>query len=318
MARYFLKRLGYIVVVLWLVSVLVFLSTNVLPGNVAKMILGQYATPESLAAIEAKLGLNDPLPVQYLRWFVPLLRGDLGDSLIMERPIAPLLVQRLGRSLSLALASMLAVTLLGLAAGVWSAARKDSGVDLSISTFSFLGISIPEFFWGILLIVVFSSTLGLLPPSGYVAFSESPGKWLAHLTLPTMTLTFTLIAHVARLTRSSMIEVLRSNYIRAARARGLPRRTVFWRHALKNALMPAVTVLALDFGWLMGGIVVVETVFAYPGFGTLTLYAIQQRDLPLIQACLLVSAVTYGVANLVADLIYTYIDPRVRYGEARA
>lgn len=317
MLLYILKRLTAIAFILVLISLLVFGITQVLPGNVARMILDQYATEESLRALEAKLGLNDPLPVQYWRWASTILSGDLGTSLIMERPIAPLLRTALARSANLALLSLLAVAVLGIALGVLAAVRHHRPLDHAISVFTFLGISVPEFFWGIVLMLLFSRYLGWLPASGYAPMSEGVGVWLSHLLVPTATLTFTLVAHVSRLTRSSMLEVLQSVYVRAARAKGLPERVVLVRHALRNGLLPTITVLALDLGWLIGGIVVVETIFAFPGFGRLLIFGIQRRDLPLIQASILVVTAIYCLANLAADLLYAYFDPRIRYGRAQ-
>lgn len=316
MLAYIVKRLFYIAFILVLISVLVFAITQALPGNVARMILDQYATEESLQALEKKLGLNDPLPVQYGRWASTVLRGDLGHSLIMERPIAPLLWTALERSANLAILSLISVTLAGIGLGVLAAVWHNRFADHAISVFTFLGISVPEFFWGIVLMLVFSRYLGWLPASGYAPMREGVGTWLSHLVVPTATLTFTLIAHVSRLTRSSMLEVLQSLYIRAARAKGLPERVVLTRHALRNGLLPTITVLALDLGWLIGGIVVVETIFAFPGFGRLLIFAIQRRDLPLIQASILVVTAVYCLANLAADLLYAYFDPRIRYGRA--
>jgi peptide/nickel transport system permease protein len=316
MLAYVAKRLSYIVFILVLISILIFAITQVLPGNVARMILDQYATEESLRALEKKLGLNDPLPLQYWRWASTLLGGSLGTSLIMERPIAPLLWTALERSANLAILSLISVTIVGIGLGVLAAVWHNRLADHAISLFTFLGISVPEFFWGIVLMLVFSRYLGWLPASGYAPMNEGVGAWLSHLLVPTATLTFTLIAHVSRLTRSSMLEVLQSLYVRAARAKGLPERVVLVRHALRNGLLPTITVLALDLGWLIGGIVVVETIFAFPGFGRLLIFSIQRRDLALIQASILIVTAIYCLANLAADLLYAYFDPRIRYGRA--
>lgn len=316
MGLYVLKRLLAIVGILAVVSVLVFAVTHVLPGNVAQMILGQFAAPESLQALEKKLGLNDPLPVQYWRWAKTFLRGDLGNSLTMERPIAPLLGTALQRSVILALGALLTVTLVGILLGVVAAVHRNRSWDHAVAVFSGLGISVPEFFWGIILMLLLSRYLGWLPASGYVPLADGLRPWLLHLVAPVATLTFTLIAHVSRLTRSSLLEVLQSPYIRAARAKGLPERRILVRHALRNALLPTITVLALDLGWLIGGIVVVETVFAFPGFGRLLVYAVQHRDLPMIQASIMVVTAVYALANLGADLLYAALNPRIRYGAA--
>jgi peptide/nickel transport system permease protein len=310
---YIVKRLGYICLILVAMSILVFAITQVLPGNVARMILGQFASADSIKILEAKLGLNDPLPVQYWRWFSALLHGDLGQSLVMERPIAPMLWEALGRSAILAGSAIVFVAIVGIGLGVAAAVRQNRLVDHAVSVFTYFGISVPEFFWGIVFIMFFARYLGWLPSAGYFPLEQGVGKWLASLVLPTATLTFTLIAHVSRLTRSSMLETLQSRYVMAARAKGLPERIVLVRHALRNALLPTITVLAIDVGWLFGGIVVVEAVFAYPGLGRLLTFGIGRHDLPLIQASILVITALYSVSNLAADLLYTYFNPRVRY-----
>ncbi len=309
MAFYNVRRVAAIAVILVVISVLIFAITQALPGNVARMIAGQFATPDVIAAIEAKLHLDDPLAVQYWRWAKGVLAGDLGQSLIMERPIAPMLANALANSARLAAVSLVAVAIAGIGLGVLAAVRHGGAVDHGISVITFLGISVPEFFWGIVLILVFAAYLQWLPSGG----TGSP----AHLVLPAATLTFALIAHVSRMTRSSMLEALASNYVLYARAKGLPERVVLTRHALRNALLPTITVLAIDVGWLIGGIVVVESVFSYPGLGRLLLFAIERHDLPLIQASILVVAAIYCLANLAADLLYAYFNPRIRYGSTR-
>ena len=317
MGGYLARRVLYMAFTLWLVTLIVFCVTHLLPGNVAVMILGQYQNVEQLRALEAKLGLNDPLPVQYWRWLRGFLHGDLGDSVVMERPVAPILWERIERSAPVALVALLVTALAGIVLGTMAAVHENRPVDHAASVVSFLGISVPEFFWGIVLILVVSGYFELLPSSGWVSPTKDPLGWLARLVLPVLTLALTLVAHTSRLTRSSMLDVLRSQYVRAARARGLSERSVVYRHALRNALLPTVTVLAGNFGWLMGGLVVVETVFAFPGLGGLLVFAIQQRDIPLVEAAIVVIAGFYAVANLAADVTYTYLDPRIRYSGTR-
>jgi peptide/nickel transport system permease protein len=313
MILFILKRLFYIACILIVMSILVFGITQILPGNVAHMILGQFASEESILIIQNKLGLNDPIYVQYWRWFSNILSGDLGVSLIMERPVGPWLFDSLQKSAILAIISITLVAIIGIALGVIAAVHQNRTTDHMVSLFTYFGISLPEFFWGIVFILVFSRYLGWLPSSGYVPMSDGFLKWLSHLIAPTATLTFTLIAHISRLTRSSMLEVLQSRYVTAARAKGIPERVVVVRHALKNALLPTITVLAIDVGWLFGGIVVVETVFAYPGLGRLLTFAIERHDLPIIQAAILIITALYAISNLVADLLYAYFNPKVRY-----
>jgi peptide/nickel transport system permease protein len=316
MAVYIAQRLLAILAILVVMSMLVFGITQILPGNVAYVIAGQFATPDVVHAIEIKLGLNDPIYVQYWRWASGILRGDLGHSLVMERPVAPIIADALSASATLAAASFFFVATLGIILGVIAAVRQNKTVDHGISLFTYVGISVPEFFWGIVLVILFAQYLHLLPPGG--RGDPSDGFWtrISYLILPTATLTFTLIAHVSRMTRSSMIETLRSNYVRNARAKGLPERVVIFRHALRNALLPTITVLAVDIGWLIGGIVVVETVFSYPGLGRLMIFALERHDLPLIQGSILVITAIYCFANLIADLLYAFFNPKIRYGNA--
>lgn len=316
MVAYVLRRLVAILAILAVMSVLIFAITQVLPGNVAYTIAGQFATPDVVAAIEQKLGLNDPAYVQYWRWASKILVGDLGRSMVMEQPVWPLIRDALAASALLAVASFVCVAILGIGLGVIAAVRQNRLVDHGISIFTYLGISVPEFFWGIVLILIFARSLNWLPAGGQGEAGDGILGRIPYLVLPTATLTFTLIAHVSRMTRSSMIETLRSNYVRNARAKGLPERVVILRHALRNALLPTITVLAIDVGWLIGGIVVVETVFSYPGLGRLVMFAIERHDLPLIQGSILVIAAIYCMSNLAADLLYAFFNPKIRYGAA--
>jgi len=316
MALYALKRLGGVMLILVIMSLLVFFATHALPTNTAAMILGQYSTPATRTALEHKLGLDLSLSTQYWHWARGIIHGDFGDSLLMERPIAPILWDALGKSAVLAVAAMVIVTILGLTLGVVAAVKRGRWPDHAISVFAYLGLSVPEYYWGLVLILVFASTFHLLPSAGAGNLSDGLGRYAAHLVLPVVTLTLSFLAHVSRLTRSSMLEVLDTNYVKAARARGLPERTVILHHALRNALLPSITVLAQDFGFLIGGIVAVETIFAYPGIGRLLIYALQRLDLPMMQAATLVLTGIYCLANLAADLLYGFVNPRIRYGGA--
>jgi peptide/nickel transport system permease protein len=318
MASYVLRRLLLIVLVLATVSLLVFTITSILPASVAHLILGPFAPPEQVKALELKLGLNDPILVQYWRWASRLVTGDFGESMLMNRPVAPILAEAIQRSATLTVAAFVLIALIGVSLGVIAGLRHNRPIDHTISVATYLGIAVPEFFWSIVVILVFASYLGWLPASGYEPISAGFWVWLKHLIAPTVTLVFAHLAHVSRLTRSSMIEVLQSPYVTAARAKGLPERVVVVRHALRNALLPTITVLALDIGRLMGGIVVIETVFAYPGLGRLLIFSIQQRDLPTLQASILVVAAIYAVANLAADLLYAWLNPKIRYGRTVA
>jgi peptide/nickel transport system permease protein len=314
MTGYIARRLLFVVLVLVAVSMLVFGITALLPANVAFLILGPFAPPEQVRALELKLGLTDPIWQQYLRWAGGFLSGNLGESTLMNRPIGPLLMEAIGRSMILTGASFVLIAVIGVGLGIAAALRHGRPLDHGISVGTYLGIAVPEFFWAIIVIIVFAAWLGWLPASGYEPLSAGFTVWAKHLIAPTMTLVFGHLAHVSRLTRSSMIEVLQSPYVTAARAKGLPERVVVMHHALRNALLPTITVLALDFGRLMGGIVVVETIFAYPGLGRLIVFSIQNRDLPTLQAAILVVAAVYALANLLADLLYARFNPKIRFG----
>ena len=314
MTAFIIRRLALMLLVLLAVSMLVFSIASLLPANVAYLILGSFAPPEQVKALELKLGLTNPIWQQYLHWAAGVLTGYLGDSPLTNRPIAPVLWEAVSRSLMLTGFSFVLIALIGVGLGVTAALRHGRPLDHGISIATYAGIAVPEFFWSIVVIMVFASWLGWLPASGYEPMSAGVWVWFKHLIAPTMTLVFGHLAHVSRLTRSSMIEVMQSPYVNAARAKGLPERVVVLRHGLRNALLPTITVLALDFGRLMGGIVVVETIFAYPGLGRLVVFSIQNRDLPTLQASILVVAAMYALANLAADLLYAWLNPKIRFG----
>jgi len=317
MIAYTLQRCLYVVVVVWIMSALIFGITQLLPGNVAYAILGQYATNQQIAELEQLLGLNDPWYIQYWRWFSGMLHGDFGRSVVMQRPVGPLIFEAFGRSAILAGITITLVAVIGTWLGVHSATHRGKLSDRVLTLAQYFFIAVPEFFWAILAIILFAVWLGWLPATGYTPIGQSGvGRWLAHLILPVTTLVCGLIAHVSRLTRSSMLETLRSAYILTARAKGLPRRLILRRHALPNALLPTITVLAVDVGILIGGVVVVETVFAYPGLGRLLIYAIEHRDIPLLQAGMMLVTTVYAIANLGADLLYAVVNPRIRYGRS--
>jgi peptide/nickel transport system permease protein len=319
MVGFILRRLLAAVGVLWAMTVVIFAIVHILPGNVAYAILGEYATPSAVAVLEAKLGLNDPLPVQYWHWFRALLHGDFGQSLVMERPAAPVILDALERSAVLAGLSFVLVASGGILLGIYAATHRGQLGDRLLMVGQFLFIAVPDFFWSILAILLFASWMNWLPATGYAPLADvGVLGWAAHLVLPVCVLSAGLVAHVCRLTRSSMLEVLESRYILAARAKGLPERLVLRRHALPNALLPTITILAIDAGLLIGGVVVVETVFAYPGLGRLLVFAIEHHDLPLLQAGMIVLTAIYALANLVADVSYGLLNPRIRHGRTAA
>jgi len=313
---YVVRRTGFLVVTLFFVTVIAFVVTNILPGNVALLILGPNASPASMHALQTQLGLNRPLPVQYLDWVDHLLHGDMGTSLRFDEPVATLIAQKLPRSLLLAVSATLVAVCLSVPLGIYSAVKQNQAPDVAASLFAFVGISVPIFLWGLLGILVFSVWLGWLPTGGYVPPSKDPVGTLTHLVLPAGAMGFALTAYIMRMTRSSMLEVLGTEYVKLARAKGMPRRVVVLRHALRNAIIPVVTVIAFQFSYAFGGVVVLESVFHWPGIGQLTLIAVQSRDIPLIQGCIIVVALIYMLSNLAADLLYAYFDPRIRYGGA--
>ncbi|MGA9867473.1 MAG: ABC transporter permease [Acetobacteraceae bacterium] len=316
MGAYVIRRLLGVVLVVLATSLLIFAIVHILPGNVAYAILGEYATPSAVATLQQRLGLNDPLWLQYWHWLSGLLRGQMGQSLVMDRPAGPLILDALGRSAILAGSAFAIVASLGIALGVHAATHQGRVSDRVMTLAQFVFIAVPDFFWAILGVVVFASWLHWLPATGYAPPSDGLLAWVSHLALPVVVLSIGLLAHVSRLTRAAMLEALRSRYVLMARAKGMSERRVLWRHAAPNAMLPTITILAIDFGLLIGGVVVVETVFAYPGLGRLLVFAIEHRDLPLLQAGMLVLTTIYALANLVADIAYAALNPRIRYGAA--
>ncbi|MFC6976023.1 ABC transporter permease [Halomicroarcula sp. GCM10025709] len=314
MYNYVLRRIGFMTVTLFLVTLIAFAVTNILPGNVALVILGPNANAESIQALEAQLGLNRPLYVQYFDWVVGLLQGDMGESLRFGDPVVGLIAERLPRSLLLAVSATLVAVALSIPLGVYAAVNQNEAPDVTASMFAFVGISLPIFLWGLVFILIFAVWLNLFPTSGYVAPTEDPVGALQRLVLPAGAMGFALTAYIMRMTRSSMLEVLSEEYINLARAKGMSQRVVVLRHALRNAVIPVITVIAFQFSYAFGGVIVLEEVFLWPGIGRLTLTAIQSRDIPLIQGCIIVVAVIYMLSNFAADLLYAYFDPRIRYG----
>jgi len=313
--RYLARRLLLLVPVLLGVSVVVFLVLHLSPGDPAEIMLGSQATQEDLARLRADLGLTEPLPVQYARWLGHVARGDLGRSIWMKRPVLGEVLQRLKATLLLTGTALVLSTAGGIALGVLSATRPHSLLDRLSAVASLFGASMPVFWLGIVLMVIFSLWLGWLPASGMWA-PYGGGDWrdlLAHLALPALTLCAASITIIARLTRSTMLDVLGQDYIRTARAKGLIEARVVTRHGLKNALIPIATVVGVQAGYLLGGAVLTETVFAWPGVGTLMVQGILARDFPLVQGCVLVIALSFVLINLAVDLLYGWFDPRIRY-----
>ncbi|MEC9340347.1 MAG: nickel ABC transporter permease [Pseudomonadota bacterium] len=299
-----LQRFGSALVAITGVAVLVFLLTHVIPGDPVEVLLGELASPGDRAAMATALGLDQPLYRQFTQYFAGLLRGDLGESLFYRRGVADLLLERAAPTLQLAAAGLLCALLIALPLGLVAALRPNSPWDRLSMGLSLAGVSIPNFWLGPLLMLLFALQLGWLPVSG----RESA----AALVLPAVTLGSGLAAVLARMLRTSLLEVLGQDYVRTARAKGLSPGRVVMRHALANALLPLITVLGLQLGVVLGGVVIVETVFSWPGLGSLTVEAIQRRDYPLVQGCVLLIAASYVLVNSATDWLYTRIDPRVR------
>jgi peptide/nickel transport system permease protein len=314
-SRFLVRRLLLLVPVLMGVSVIVFLVLHLAPGDPAEIMLGSQATQADRVRLRAELGLDDPLHVQYFRWLGHVVEGDLGRSLWMRRPVLGEVLVRLKATLILTGTALVISSLGGVALGIMSATRPNSVLDRASAVASLFGASMPVFWLGIVLMVIFALTLGWLPASGmYAPYGGGDlVDLLRHLVLPALTLAAASVTIVARLTRSAMLDVLGQDYIRTARAKGLVERRVVVRHALKNALVPIVTVIGVQAGYLLGGAVLTETVFAWPGVGTLMVQGILARDIPLVQGCVLVVALTFVLVNLSVDLLYAWLDPRIRY-----
>ena len=310
---YLLKRCGTTVYTLIVVSLIVFAVTQVLPGDAATMLLGENATPAALAAVRDRLGLDQPVWVQYGHWLLGVLRGDFGTSLRTGQPVGPAMMEALGRSLLLAALAIGFMLTLAVPLGILAAVRRGRAVDLAVSLVSYIGVSLPEFVTATLFGLLFADWLQWLPATGYVPMTENPAKSLEHLVLPVLTVSVILIAHVSRMVRSELVDVLHTDYIRAARLKGLSAGTVLLKHGLRNALLPTITIVALDVGYLLGGVIVVEEIFALPGIGRQLIVAIEARDLPAIQAGALIMAATYSVVNFAADLAYAWLDKRILY-----
>ena len=312
MLRYVLRRLGFLVLTLILTSMIIFAMTQLLPGDTARVILGREAGEGALEALREELGLDDPLPLQYGNWLIHFFTGDWGVSFSTRSAILPLLMGRLRNSLMLTVVilfmSIPFAILLGLSAGL----REGKLLDNLISVGSLSVVGLPEFVSGLVLIQIFAFGLGWFPANSSIRIGSSFLEALPMLILPALTATLVLLAYVARLTRAGVIEELKQPYVRTADLKGLPRRTVILKHVLRNALTPTITVIAISFGWMISGLIVVENVFNYPGLGRMLLFAIERRDLPLLQGVTMLTVVGFALANLAADLIYATLTPRIR------
>jgi peptide/nickel transport system permease protein len=310
---YILRRLLHLIPVLFLTSVIVFLMVYLIPGDPAQTILGPDARPEQIKAVRQEMGLDKPLPVQYVIWLGRALRGNLGKSFINDYPTLQLILMKLPVTLDLTVASFLVALAISLPLGVLSAIRPRGWINWFSYYYNALAMAVPTFWLGILLVLVFGLQFKLLPTSGYVPFLSDPLKALRFLVLPAITLGAYVSAVLARFLKAALLETLHQDYVRTARSKGLREQSVIIGHALKNALIPVVTVLGLQFGAFMGGAVITEAIFDYPGMGRMLLYAILTRDYSVVQGTILFVVTAFVLINLVTDVVYAFLDPRIRY-----
>jgi len=306
MGRYLVRRLVYTIPTLLGITLAIFLLVRLIPGDPARVIAGLLATPEEVDRLRIELGLSRPLYVQYILFLHDILTGRLGVSAVTRTPVLTEIASRFPATLILALTSMVIAAGLGVLVGVTSAATYNSWLDYAVMTIALAGVSIPVFWLGIMLMLLFAVYLHWLPAGGYGG--------MAHLILPAITLAAFSLAIIARLTRSSLLETLGADYVRTAQAKGLPQRVVIYQHALRNSLIPVITVIGLQFGSLLGGAILTETTFAWPGLGRLLVGAISSRDYPIIQGIVMFFAVIFVLVNLAVDILYAYVDPRIRFG----
>ncbi len=314
MLKYLLRRFGFLILTLLITSMVVFVVTQLLPGDVARVILGREAGEAALQALREELGLNDPLPVQYTRWLTNFVKGEWGKSYSTKTEIRPLVMGRLRNSLMLAGFILVISVPLAIFLGVVAGLNENKPIDNAISIASLAVVGLPEFVTGLVLIQIFSFRLRLFPANSSIRPTTSFVEALPMLILPALTATLVLLAYIARLTRAGVIEELKQQYVRTADLKGLPYRTVIYKHVLRNALIPTITVVAISMGWLISGLIVIENVFNYPGLGRLMVFAIDRRDLPLLQAVTMVAVLGFALSNLIADILYAILDPRIRLG----
>jgi peptide/nickel transport system permease protein len=311
MTRYILKRLGLTVITLVIVSFVVFAASQLLPGDVGRTILGPYASQQQVDALDKSLGNDKPLPVRYWNWASDFVKGDWGVSPVQNVEVRPLVLGRLKNSLYLAAFAMVLIVPFSIFMGVVAALKYGKLVDRAISIVGLSFIALPEFVIGVILIVVFAVELGWFPTSSQVP-GTNPVDWFRQLLLPAIPIMFVLFGYISRMARAGTVDALQANYTRTAILKGLPRRHVVTRHVVRNSMLPTITVVSVQVGYLVGGLLVVETLFAYPGIGQLTLESATGHDLPTLEACVLMIAIIYCFANLIADLAYGILNPRVR------
>lgn len=313
MTGYVLRRIGQMVLALLGVSVIVFALIHLVPGDPVRTALGTRFDPEIYEALRERAGLDQPIVVQYFTWLGNAVTGDLGVSFRSGQPVSALLLERLPATITLAFAALFVALAVSIPLGILSAVRSGSKLDYAATATSQVAVSVPDFWAGIMYILLFSLALSLLPPSGYVSFFDDPVEWLRHLTLPALTIGLISGSIIFRFVRSSVLEALHQDYTRTARAKGLSERQVIWRHVMPNAWIPIVTVVGLQLGFLLSGVIIVEVIFAWPGLGRLALLSVQDRDFTVLQGAVLLIAFMFLLINLVVDILYGWLDPRVRY-----
>jgi peptide/nickel transport system permease protein len=313
MTAYIIRRVLLMIPVAFLVSVIIFVVLHLTPGDPITVLFGEEPDQTVIANLRHAYGLDRPLPVQYVAWISRMLRGDMGRSIRTRQPVTEAIVSRLSATLELGLAALVFSLVISVPIGILSATRRNSIWDLLGTSFPLLGVSIPNFFTGIMLILLFAVTFRVFTPGGYVPFTQDPGQNLKHLVLPTITLGTPTLAVNMRFMRSGLIDALGHEYARVARAKGLTERSVVIRHALKNAFIPFVTVVGLQVGGLLEGAFITETLFLWPGVGRLAVDSINGRDYPVVQGVALLAALSYMIVNLVVDVLYAFLDPRIKY-----
>jgi peptide/nickel transport system permease protein len=312
-ARFLLRRTAQSLGVLIGVTFVVFLLIQFVPGDPVRLALGTRYDQATYEALRERSGLDRPLPVQYVTYLANAVTGDLGVSFRTGQPVTATLLERLPATVSLAVGAILVAIVIALPLGMISALRNGSAIDHGARVFSQFGVSVPDFWMGILLILLLSGVLGWLPPSGYTPFSESPGGWFEHLVLPAVTIGLVSASILTRFVRSSVLEQMSRDHVRTARAKGLSGRLLVQRHVLRNALVPIVTVAGVQLASLLGGVIVVEVLFAWPGLGLLTFDAVEARDYPVMQGAVLLVAGLFLLINLLVDVLYAFLDPRIGY-----
>ncbi len=313
MTTYVIRRLIQMIPVVFLAAALVFVIFRLVPGDPVQFLLGANPNPEAVVALRRQFGLDQPVVVQFVRWLGQAIQGNLGVSYINGQSVVSLTLEKLPATLELAILGMFFGSLIGIPAGLITALKQDTWIDMIARVFSLLGFCTPRYWLGILLVILFTLTFNWLPPGGYVPLSKSVSGNLRYVALPALTMALPIAAEQMRFLRSSMLEVVRQDYVRTARAKGLRGRTVVIRHALKNALIPFLTIFGLQLGFSLGGSVIVEQIFAWPGIGWLTIQSITVRDYAVVQGVVMFSAVAFLGVNLLVDVGYAFLDPRIRY-----